>query len=300
MHIAFFQVLTNSAQGYLTFMDSDRKYLTHLNSTVFWYPGDVFWSPDGTKLAFDGAYAPYYFNDVFTFNISDPENEGIFSLTRETTYEDHFTGGWSPEGKMFAINRVKSTVVDNKLYITNGEIETICLGSIGCGTYPNGQFSVTGLDFLPDWKSVDHTPPVVQFSPLPVYSRSNDFHVSWSARDVGLAGLEWISVGWRINLGKWATVMPPIQDTSLRVSFGEPATRYDFQMSAADWAENITPLPQNPDYNVTTTTFSWLAGGQAFDSRGHPLSGLTARHQSPASQSCSNHRFGWNFYCMDG
>ncbi len=103
---------------------------------------------------------------------------------------------------------------------------------------------------------VDTVPPTATITPLPTYTQSSSFLVSWSGSDVqsGIANYE---VQFREAGGSWGTRTYPASQTSDWASGAEDGKTYEFRVRAIDNAGNYSAWSQTST-TVVLTPFSTI------------------------------------------
>ncbi|MGQ9583450.1 MAG: OmpL47-type beta-barrel domain-containing protein, partial [Thermoplasmatota archaeon] len=98
----------------------------------------------------------------------------------------------------------------------------------------------------------DQIPPVSSVDPLPTYTNTSNFTVSWTGSD-DLAGVANYTI-WVSEEGEPFRVwLASTADTSA-VFEGEEGRNYRFYSIAIDWAMNVEPMPSEPDASTTVDT----------------------------------------------
>lgn len=102
--------------------------------------------------------------------------------------------------------------------------------------------------------TVDSQPPVVTVNPLPQYTASSSFTVSWSAYD-GLSGVANYSVRMQVNGGPWVEVLTNATQNSYTVTGAQNGQVYGFEVIATDNVGNTDPWPGIPQATTTIALF---------------------------------------------
>jgi Tol biopolymer transport system component len=234
--------------------------------------GDPAWSPDGSMIAFDQADQYSYFNtSLYIVHLSNGYTE-VRSINNQVTYEDHYLGGWAPDGDELIFNRIQYMVVDNTLYVSSAYIETRCFTSGSPCKRDEIRMQGDGTDFLPDWQSADIVPPASQILPLPAYSRVDGFPLKWTVQTGGLAQLKGFNLQWRQNQGQWWDWYLFQNPTQFEFINGfSPGDLLNFRLRAYDEAGNQEAWTSNPNGDAHTTLYTFDLKGQAADLRGRPI-----------------------------
>ncbi|MEM3554975.1 MAG: hypothetical protein QXU79_04095, partial [Candidatus Micrarchaeaceae archaeon] len=99
----------------------------------------------------------------------------------------------------------------------------------------------------------DLLPPLSQVRTLPAFHNTLGFWVSWIAEDPGGSGVARILVQVRDGFnGQWNDWLPYAGPFAFFEGAQHGHTYY-FRSQATDWAGNVEPWPQNPDYDAFTT-----------------------------------------------
>lgn len=103
---------------------------------------------------------------------------------------------------------------------------------------------------------VDALPPNSVVSPLPQYTFSDSFLVSWSGLDPQPgSGLARFVVHFRVNGGAWQTFIADTTATSATFTGAQVGNTYGFRVHALDWVANVEP--DSPQAQAQTT----ISGG---------------------------------------
>ena len=112
------------------------------------------------------------------------------------------------------------------------------------GSIPGPQASTT----------IDTYAPVTAMTPLPQFTTSNNFIVSWSGSD-NLSGIANYDLQVRINGGNWQNLVQETTQTSYQVTGAQANTTYDFRVRATDNAGNIQDFPESAQASTTVRTY---------------------------------------------
>lgn len=91
---------------------------------------------------------------------------------------------------------------------------------------------------------VDSEPPVATVNPLPEYTVSPNFTVTWSGTD-NLSGIAYYNFQLRKNSGDWQLVLSETKATSYQVTGGQLGDKYEFRVQAVDNVGNTQPWSAN-------------------------------------------------------
>jgi len=258
--IAWIRFVPNSLDSAIWVMNSDGTNPRALTSARRFLANPV-WSPDGTMIAFD---FDAHLNDGFTEPaVVNADGTGFRSLFAQGHYmNDYWMGSWVPDGGGVIVSRIQYVVYNAQLYIYGATIEQV---SISGGASYGAEVIGGPYNMLPDWQSMDLTPPVAMLS-LPRYVKvdGDQFLVKWSATD-DASGVRSCDVEYWVD-GAWH----PWQSTALmegawfRPAMGET---YVFRVRARDWAGNLSGwTTTNP-----VTPYAWMITGKVRDARGLPI-----------------------------
>ncbi len=216
-------VRSQNGMGAIWTMNSDGSGMQAL-TLPYRYLQNPRWSPDGRRIAFDADLDGDYWNELAIF---DP-NLGYIVATHDPQQPllDVWASAWSPDGQYVSFSQVRYVVVGSELYISASVMGHMRIEG-GMVTLLPG----SGLDILNDWRTADIYPPVTQITPLPAYSRSAGFAVTWTGADAGLAGLAGFDVQVRVGSGGWTDWLRNISETTAYY-VGAPNTTVAFRVRA--------------------------------------------------------------------
>lgn len=146
---------------------------------------------------------------------------------------------------------------------TNWKNQTSSTQNYFKGWAPNGatvEFQVQAADRagnLGAWSPVvstrvDSEPPVASVNPLPEFTVSPNFAVTWSGTD-NLSGIAHYNLQIRKNGGDWQTVLSETNATSYQVTGSQLGDTFEFRVQAVDTVGNTQPWSANAQ--ATTTIF---------------------------------------------
>ena len=244
---------------------------------------NLVWSRDGTRILAD--YEEYYPSDPFT-QLAFFEFKGLNSDAMihnlgnspdspnnpDIPYEDQWAGGFSPDGEDAVFTDAYYTLSGSTLYLSSTYIDTKCiLVGTQCKRLDTA-ISSTGYDMIPDWQSADIDPPISYITPLPLYSPSTGYSVSWSGQQTGLAPITGFTLNWKSSSSQdWEDLIKWLYFSPFTWAIGgTPGDTQYFRSSATDEAGNVEPWPTNPPWKAKTTLYTWQLSGRVADQRGVP------------------------------
>lgn len=255
---------TTGSNGELWVMNANGTNQTRIAGPIN-YMHYAAWSPDGTRIAFDAddSATPEPWNILYTVN---SDGSGLQTVnTYWGGYNDSWMGSWSPDGQWLLFTRLNYDVTGDQLTVVGGYIERIKPDGTSNEVLIN-----SGLDFLPDWQSIDFASPHSQMQPLSTWSKA-PADIQWSGVDDGPAGIASYDVQYRIGAaGSWTNWLASTTPTTASYTdiTGQPVY---FRVRARDNAGNVESWPA--DAQVSTTLYSALLNGALTDNRGAPVQG---------------------------
>ncbi len=91
--------------------------------------------------------------------------------------------------------------------------------------------------------TIDSSPPIATMNPLPQFTTSPNFTVSWSGDDRGGSGVRSYSVQFRVNEGPWEMLIEDTPQTSYQITGAQEFSTYEFRVQAIDNVGNVSPWP---------------------------------------------------------
>ena len=111
----------------------------------------------------------------------------------------------------------------------------------------------SGSGSIQTWTRIDAQPPDVTMNPLPPYSGSGTFTVSWSdSREAQQSGIRSYDVQFREDGGAWQQLAYGTTSTSTVFNRGRTGSRYDFRARGTD---NVGNVQEWGDAQATTTVW---------------------------------------------
>ncbi|MFN8595746.1 MAG: hypothetical protein U0559_06145 [Anaerolineae bacterium] len=240
--IAFVSKRTSGDTDYWLWLMNANGTNQHLLAALPYVSHPV-WSPSGTKLALDVAGGDYWQN-LWVINADGSNAHAVFD---EGGYADAWAGSWSPDERYIAFTRIYYVYSGGQLYWTNAyldAVDTVTPGLI--------RLSYSGVDWRPDWQSIDSAMPTSSVSPLPTTSPSPIF-VSWSGSDIG-SGLANYDVQVKDgSAGTWVDWQTATTSTSGNYP-GVGGHTYYFRSRAHDISGNLEAWPTTQDASTTIET----------------------------------------------
>lgn len=246
---------------YIYVMNSDGTGVTKLSNQPSVYPA---WSPDGSQIAYSGDQDGDGWLELWLMN-TDGSNQRMLYDPPFHVEQDAWARGWSPDGREITFTTIKFIQYQGNWYWEWAYARSYDL-SIG----DTHNLDQAGLEWHPDWQTMDVTPPLTELEPMPTYSQANDFYVRWSGVDQPAgAGVAAYDVQYRVGSGgPWVDWQMGVTTTSAAYT-AVPGTTVSFRARAHDNAFNYETWPTAN--NPTTTFYTWALGGKLTDNRGAPL-----------------------------
>lgn len=282
--IAWARMAQGAYDGSIWTMKPDGANQSKISGLLrLWFLQNVVWQPYSLHPSFGCDYDV----DMDLWNEVALLYGWVVAIHDAGAMADTWMGSWKPvpdypsfyDYTDLLFSRVEYVVQNNRLYIRAAYIEKHPGPSAPSHMEPVRLIS-SGLDLNPDWQTLDVTPPVVRVDPLPPFSRTPGFTLSWSAQDVGPAGVRNYGVETKVNNGAWAECFPDgsyttcledVRDTSVTIR-GIPGYTYGFRVRAWDNAGNLQPW-RGDEPDVKTTFYTWLLTGSVRDARGKLIPG---------------------------
>jgi hypothetical protein len=256
--MAWVRVVSQSA-GQLMVANSDGSGEYPATAPITFLQNPV-WSPDGSKIAFDGDLNGDYWNDVATLTVAN----GAVQLWLAGGYlVDLWAGAWhSMDSAIHYYSRVQYRIAGNSLAVDALDIRQSNSGEI--------VISSGAYDYQPSVASTDNTLPITSLEPITSFSPMDGIHLQWSGTDAGPAPIahyelqtrelpaqsEWVDAG-----------SLPASQESLRYRGGSPNSVMEFRLRGVDAAGNIGAWSAA----VNTRLYTRYVDVRVFDGRGYPL-----------------------------
>ena len=205
---------------------------------------DPAWSPDGSKIAYDADGNNDGWQEIWLMDAGGGNQRPVYYPSQSNT--DAWVYSWSPDGRYVAFTSISWVYQQGQWYWTRAYLDAWDSAN------PNDtiRLSNNGLDWYPDWRSLDWQAPLSQMQPLPAQSPS-PFTVRWSGSDAGPAGLANYDVQVKDGAaGVWTNWHMATTATSASYS-GMGGHTYYFPARARDNAGNVEVWPVN--YDAITT-----------------------------------------------
>lgn len=220
------------------------------------------WSPNGLWIGYDADGNGDGWQDLWVMNV-DGSGQGML-YDPPVSQTDAWAGSWSPDSRYLAFTHISFVFFQGNWYWVTAYTDAR-LGENGSII----RLSPDDTNWSPDWQTIDLALPQSKVNSLPAYSRANNFWLSWSGTDSGLAGIAGYDIQYRVGqAGSWTNWLVATNLTSAEFPAVPGETVY-FRSRARDHAGNIESWPAVSD--ASTTFYTWLLGGVISDNRGVPL-----------------------------
>ncbi|MCL4828804.1 MAG: fibronectin type III domain-containing protein [Caldilinea sp.] len=100
---------------------------------------------------------------------------------------------------------------------------------------------------------IDSEPPVASVNPLPPYTATPTFLITWSGTD-NLSGIDYYNLQMTKNGGPWVDLLTRTNTTSYQIT-GQQGDVFGFRVQAVDRVGNVQPW--SPNAQATTTIFGF-------------------------------------------
>ena len=222
------------------------------------------WSPDSTVIAFSADSDSNGFLSLWAIHISSLYQWEIYLPSLNT---DTWASSWLADGSGVGYTSIHFINIGGTWYWTDAYGHYYNFATHDTASVTNSQ-----TDWAPDWGPTDNEPPQSQVIPLPAgLTRQVGFLLSWSANDVGPAGLGTSDAQYRpTTSSSWIDLITHTtgQATSFRASLSSTPSFY-FRSRATDIAGNEEAWSETPD--ILATFFTWKLFGGISDNRGTML-----------------------------
>ncbi len=98
--------------------------------------------------------------------------------------------------------------------------------------------------------TVDAVAPEASVNPLPEFTHSTTFMVTWGGTDSG-SGIQSYDIQWRLQTGTWQTLIENTTQTSFQFVGAQPGQTYLFRGRARDRVGNVQPFPDPAQARTT-------------------------------------------------
>lgn len=254
-------VQSSGASGIIWIMNANGSN-PHAISPAIPYLDHLAWSPDGDVIAFDGDLDGDYWNEIGFINADGSGLHIVFNYS--SAGYDVFMGNWSTTGTRFTFSLLEYIEFDGKLYLYSTAI-----GYHDAATSTGYELYLTsGGDMSPDNFSRDILPPLTSVNPLPSYSRSYGFPLSWSGKDQGISGIFQYRIETRKQVDESWYEYGNFYNSNTSISYslnycGKLLFRSIGRDNADNWEEDFSN-----DGDTWTTLFHSQVSGRVFDNRG--------------------------------
>jgi hypothetical protein len=222
----------NQSQGVIMRANSDGSEPLALTNPIAFLQHPKF-SPDSTRIGFDGDLNGNSWNDVGILNLAT----GAITTTPNAmgyTNIDYWFSAWSPiDPNEIMYTRAVYVVYQGQLYLQEGRIYNEVLGQS-----PRQLFN-DPLALNAAWERTEIVIPTVSMATLPPYSRVLGFGVSLSGTDTGPAPINRYEAQIRTT-GEW---LPYSASISPYIPIVQPTgTELEVRVQAVDAAGNRSPF----------------------------------------------------------
>ncbi len=158
---------------------------------------------------------------------------------------------------------------DVQFRVNNGNWQNWIMATTGRSASFTGQhgnrydFRVRAVDFANNFQNFPNNPntsttvdtvmPTSGMNPLPQFTFSNDFTVSWTGSDA-LSGIRHFDVDFKKDEGPWQALVRATTQTTAQFLGGEEGADYSFRVRAVDRAGNIQPFTSAAQAETTIST----------------------------------------------
>ena len=241
-----------------------------------YYSQNPNWSPDGTRLAYDGDSTNDGSQEIWLVNANGSGATQVYNPPDESPLgypglTDAWVRGWSPDGTFITYTRLTWIYYKGTWYWYTGYLE-IC-----DPTTSNGfrLVDAAGDDWYPDWQTLDIMPPQSRVLTLPEYSRTDSTTVAWTGIDNGAAGIANYDIQYRVgDNGAWTAWLTHTASISAVFSGPSGSTIY-FRSRARDLASNLKISPPTGTGDSHTTLYAWQINGAVRDVRNYAIPAST-------------------------
>jgi Tol biopolymer transport system component len=203
------------------------------------------WSPDGSQIAYDSDGNGDGWQELWLMDATGGNQRQVYDPPEYDT--DAWARGWSPDGRYVTFTRISFIQQGSNWYWTAAYLDA--WDSANPSNAPM-RLSGTGMDWYPDWQSLDLQPPISSVQPLPVQSPAS-FVVQWTGTDTGPAGIASFDLQVRDGpAGPWTDWRAATSDRSA-VFTGIGNHTYHFRARARDHAGNVESWRAGSDASTT-------------------------------------------------
>jgi hypothetical protein len=243
-------------------MNPDGSGLAQLSERA--YSENPVYSPDGQWLAYDADG-----NLDATMEICVmPAGGGSCSYTYfPEAQTDALMRGFSPDSQLIAFTRVTWTDSAHGIAYIHSYLGEYAF-------FENVSLSVvsSGLDWNPDWQTMDIQAPQSIVQALPLFSRAGSIEVRWDGVDEGPTWIRNFDIQGKVGAvgaarDLWTATLSKIGDY-----VGSAGDVVYFRSRARDWSNNLEAWPA--EWDTFTYFYKWLLEGVFTDIEGIPLDGV--------------------------
>jgi hypothetical protein len=251
-------------------MNPDGSGLTQLSQLA--YSENPVYSPDGKWVAFDSDGNLDSKMEICVMPVGGGACSFSYSLWGQA---DALMRGFSPDSCSIAFTRA------NWIYSSGGfEYTQSYLSVVFVESSTPRYVETMGLDWNPDWQTLDLLPPQSRVDPLPLFSRAGSFQVAWSGADSGPAGIKNYDIQGKVGVNGTVNSIWMEKTQTNGNYIGRAGDTVYFRSRARDWANNLEAWPAG--WDTFTCFYKWLMEGTITDIRGIPLEGVALTQSIPA------------------
>jgi uncharacterized repeat protein (TIGR01451 family) len=218
-----------SGQAYIYVMNANGTGVTQLSNQMYSY--NPVWSPDGSKIAYDADQENDGWQELWVMDANGANQQMKYDPYGQI---DAWAHSWSPDGRYIAYTLISFTYYQGAWYWVDAYLDAFSVQQNS-----TVRLSSSGLDWNPDWQTIDVIKPTAAAVPLPGTSPA-PIVVRWSGSDTGGAGMQGYDVQVKTGVnGGWADWLTNTTLTSSAYTAVGGQT-YAFRVRARDNAHNVS------------------------------------------------------------